>query len=211
MKFDLTPQEQSDLLWEPGDSLEVISGNLSFTSRRQFQVDERSPLVTEVQFFFESSDPSWGTREWMMCMDADIPNGPALLVLYRRASTGCAWGVVSMVNRAWSHITPLDSMSLAKGTSKAKENNKAVGMGLLASFAVLFAMFICTGGLLLFCLPVLLVIPAFREWFERVTGYSKFRHRAQTAAGTARALMFRIMQNADRFWEGSGNTLSGRL
>lgn len=214
MLVQLTAEEQRDLLWEPGDHFEVLSGNISFTSRRQFRrvASEHSPMITEVQFFFESATKKWGTQEWTMCMEADIPNGPALLVVYRRGSEACAWGVISMVNRAWSHCLPLDSLDFAKGSSKLRKLSSAQNGSLFKMVGLALAGIILTCGVGMLLVPVIMVVPATRDWLMKTSGFSKSTQSIEQLGARARGLMFRLSQNANQLWEGqSGAALSGRL
>jgi hypothetical protein len=75
-RLAITADEERVLLWEPGDFFEIISGNISFTSSRQFKMvaSEHATIHTEVSFFFQSNDPSWSTQEWFMLTPAQIPN-----------------------------------------------------------------------------------------------------------------------------------------
>jgi hypothetical protein len=213
MVIQLTPEEQQNLLWEQGDEVEVLSGTINFTSSNQYKrvQTEHALTFTQKKFFFQASDPTWGTHEWVMSMEAEIPNGPALLVVYKRGGTGEAWGIVSMVNQAWTHSLPLDSIGLSKGTTKAKHLGGAQWLGCLMTALVVVVLAVVTCGIAIPILGILMVVPGVRDAVQKITGVRKNEDELLRMGASARALMFRVSQNANYYWQGSGSTLGGRL
>lgn len=213
MIIQLTPEERQNLLWEQSDLMEVLSGTINFTSSHQYKrvQTEHALTFTQKKFFFQASDPTWGMHEWTMAMDADIPNGPALLVVYKRGGTGNAWGIVSMVNKAWTHCLPLDSVSLAKGTTKAKQLGGAQRMGCFMTALVLVVLAVVTFGIAIPIMAILMVVPAVRDAVQNITGVKKNEDELLRMAASARALMFRVSQDANHFWQETGSAVGGRL
>jgi hypothetical protein len=209
----LTSDEERVLLWEKGDFFEVLSGSISFTSSRQFKMvaAENATLHTEVSFFFQSNDPRWPTSEWFMLTPAQIPNGPALLVLYRRGNTANAWGIVSMVNRAWTHVIPLDSISLAKGSSRSKTLGKQFWLRFGIALIIILVAEMLTCGLATFVLPIIGIWPDGRRWIKKTLGLQENERTALEIGDTARAFMFRLANEADRYWQGSGGSSGSKL
>ena len=199
----LDANEQANLLFEPDDFFEVLSGTISFTSRTtwKYTASPNARIWTKVHFFFDAPNSDWGTREWTMSFDGELPNGPALLVLYCRGTKADAFGIVSMVNRAWTHLVPLDSSTLIKESSKGKRMGKdAMGM-MLKGFAGGLIAGMLTGGL------------ATRAGTKAgMTGpAANVRQEGEAIAATIRSFMYRLAQNADKYWQGGGNSTSGRL
>lgn len=202
--ISLTPEEEANLLWEQGDFFEIISGNLTGSSRRQFRqvASETATLYTEQSFFFESMDPAWGTREWIMMTEDQIQNGPALLILYRRGNEANAWGVISMVNRSWTHVLPLGSISLAKGSTKGKQINTMGTTNIIVAMAAMLVVSMFTCGLPLLVAPILMIFPGPREFIRDKLGISRIDRLAQDTASTARSFLFRLTRDADQYWQG---------
>ena len=202
--LQLNAQEQEDLIWQAGDAFELISGTISFTVKREYREHTYpgAPAYTQCGFFFQSSNSAWGSKEWFMTMDAQLPNGPALLLVYTRGSTGNAYGIVSMVNRSWVHLWPFRSSNLLASSSRMqtllagerKIAMKAVGGALLGG--------IVTGGLL------------GQKGAKMATkGAAAEQNQIfDQISGTARSLMHRIATHADDYWQGSsGNGQSQKL
>ena len=197
--IQLTPEEEAAILWEPGDVYEVLCGNLSNTGARKGRLSAHGNEHTFRVFFFESNNPDWGTREWTLCTESEISNGPALLILLRRGGTASVFGVVSMVNRAWTHVLPLGANNLIETSSRMKE----IGKQQVASIAKGAGIALVSGafpviGPLLGKKAILKQSEPLRETFENTSK-------------VCRSFMFRIAQNADTYWNGSGNSTSGKL
>jgi hypothetical protein len=112
----LTAEEDDFLLWLHGDYFEAVSGNLSFTNIDN-SPSAHGALATAGRnslFIFDAIDSNYGSREWSMRIGGDIPNGPAIVIFYRRGDEGHPWGIISLVNRAWTHVIPLDHYYLAQ-------------------------------------------------------------------------------------------------
>ena len=195
----LTPEEEENILWEPGDVYEILCGNLSNTGSRKFRMANMGPEHTMRMFYFESSNPKWKSQEWSLSTESELTNGPAMLVLLRRGDTASIFGVVSMVNRAWTHAMPLGANSLIEKSSKAKalESMHMTSLAKGVGIAIL-------GGM----------VPGVGGYFGKKAILKESRPLTQTyesIAASARTFMLRIAMNADTYWNGSGNSTSGKL
>ena len=201
--LQLTETEQEHLIWQDGDVLEILCGNISFTSKRQYREiqSSTSPILTDVGFIFETSDPTWNGNEWEITTDTQLPNGPALLILYRRGNAANAFGIVSMVNRGWLHALPLRSVRLMKDSVKFKQLDKAEWANLAKGLGGAFLGAIFTGGL---------AASAGAKAATKQSG-AKVVATVEAIHTSARLMMHRIAQTADTYWEGGGNSMSGRL
>ena len=230
MRLRLTDQEQKDLIFQQGDFFEVISGSLTFSSRRQYRETQYADPLTEMGFFFESTDQSWGTQEWRITMQADVPNGPALLVLYRRNNTAEAFGIVSMINRAWANAQPLRSIGLIDKSDKFSAHRRAQVTGILQGVVTAATpLGIVTAGpaLLAGALGTIKGVKdkglkeglsdgrkETKRLVNNVTGWGRVQRvndEVYQSDATARSLMFRLVKTADQYWEGGSGSSSGRL
>jgi lipoprotein signal peptidase len=201
----LTQEERENLVFQDGDFYEVLAGVLSISSQHEGKHPNSAATVMQITFFFESSDPNWGTQEWMTTFGGSIPEGPALLVLYRRGNHGNAFGIVSMANRAWTHIVPILGAPLIQDSHKAGELKKlevkslgGVVGGAIAAAAV---------SRLTFGIGQ----KKMTEKFAGKMGHGNYREAAEKIEATVRSFMFRIAKDAESYWEDGGNSMSGRL
>jgi hypothetical protein len=201
--IQLTSEEESQLLWETGDYFEIVPGTINFSSKRKYQMvpAQANPWYTQLGFFFDSSS-SWGSREWHISAEGEVPNGPALLILYKRGTTADAYGIVSMVNRSWIHIWPLASAPLLKSSSKFKELSRLETGTLVKGFLGALGGGMLTGGLL-----------AGAGAKAAMKGSAtKQKEGFETITGTLRAFMHRIASNPDQYWNGGdSSSTSGKL
>lgn len=201
----LTPEEQDALVFQDGDYFEVIGGILSISSQRTGSHQNTRLEVTQVKFFFESSNPEWGTQEWTATFAGSVPEGPALLVLYKRGNIANVFGVVSMVNRAWTHIVPILGASLIASSTKAAELKQLAMKSMAAAFggaAAAAAVSKLTLGL---------GQKKMTEKFAGKIGVGSYKEVGQQIEATTRSFMFRIAQNANQYWNDGGNSTSGKL
>ncbi|RYG99675.1 MAG: hypothetical protein EON58_03115 [Alphaproteobacteria bacterium] len=210
MKIQLTPQEQKELIWQEGDYFEVIRGTATFTQvdRYEPQPNQAGAIArTTATFFFDSADGSWGDQEWEMNIGSDIPNGPALLILLRRDEIANAFGIVSMVNRAWTHQTFFGALPLYANSTAGKALKKRNWLFFLA---VVIGLPLLVSGCWLVCvliplLPILLAIPAARDWVKK----TMHGRNPDDITAAARGLMYRVAKKADQYWP--EDDVSGKL
>lgn len=174
------------------------------SGQRQIKHAKTSANVTEINFFFESTDPSWGTKEWNSCFLGPIPEGPALLVLYRRGGNGGVFGIVSMTNRAWTHIVPILDNALIADSTRAKELHalqmKSLGgaaIGAIAGAAIAHFT-LGLGGM------------KTAKKVSDASGGGGYKEVTEKIEAAVRSFMFRISRDADQYWAG-GRPGDGRL
>lgn len=210
MKIQLTPQEQKELIWQEGDYFEIIRGTATFIEIDRQDITPHQPGANTrntATFFFDSADGSWGDQEWQLDIGSEIPNGPALLILLRRDSIANAFGIVSMVNRAWTYQMRFAALPLYSNSTAGKAIKRR---NWLFFFVVLLGIPLTLGGCwFIFCfvpfLPVIVAIPAIREWLTK----RMFGRRPDDVSAAARAFMYRISKNADQYWP--PEDISGKL
>lgn len=206
MNLPLTPQEQKDLIFQEGDYFEIISGSISTTTKKVGPTKYSSHEVTHHSFFFETSDVSWTGIEWKMSSAGDIPDGPALLVLYRRERSACAFGLISMINRAWIHAVPLMSIDFIRESPKAKELQRLMVKSVMATSGAAVAAHALSKFTLGFGKNKL------AENIAKHTNKHSYRDESEQIEATARHFMYRLSKSADEYWEGDGeNSMSGKL
>lgn len=217
MLLTLTSQEQNDLIWQPGDFFEIVPGTVNFTSRQQQPGTRFHPqnTTTVARFFFDSADNTWGEREWTMYIGSEVPNGPALLVLYRRGNDANAFGLVSMTNGAWTHSQPIGEMSLVQDSKRYKDLvGGAVGAqwkAIALAVAATVVLSLCTFGCAAVIVPVVVyTVPSYRERFREIVGVKGSESNDRRITAAARGLMHRLAKNAGQFWPDQGGA-SGKL
>jgi len=211
--IDLTPEEKSMLLWKKSDCFELACGNLSFTKSESvyysskfrstmIQFDERTQC-TQRHFIFEAAG-RWGTREWSMCTDAQqFPNGPAILILYGRNGKYSPWGLISMINGAWIHCVPIDSVGYAKGSDKLRRSKIYNLFGSLFVILIIVVVGLVTCGV-----GATIVVnltrghPPFRDRFRRLTGLGQIDDMVERMEAQARMFMHRLANMRQVLWEG---------
>ena len=141
-----------------------------------------------------------------MCSAGEVPDGPTLLVLYRRGDNACAFGLISMVNRAWLHAVPMMSVPLIRDSTKAVELKRlmiksmsgAAGVAIVASALTKFTLGFGKNKVV--------------EKIEKFSNMNNYQDEVQRIEAAARAFVFRLSKSADQFWEGGGiGSNSGKL
>lgn len=189
--LSLTSQEQEDLIFQEGDFFEILSGNLSITLKQTGKTAYTSEEVGRVTFLFKSTDPDWQTKEWQIMVNGQVPEGEALLILYRRGDTAETFGVVGMVNGAWVHVTPLLAVGLIADSTKARELKKLEAKSLGSSM-------------------VKAMLPRFLGGGVDKAGQSSYKATAQEIEATVRSFMYRIAQDRRQYWTDQSNS-TGKL
>lgn len=195
--IELTPEEEACLLWEPSDWYEVVPGQISFVASDRGSVTYGGQAFIHQTFIFDALE-KWGSNEWQICSEAQLPNGPALLILLCREGRGTTFGIVSMTNRAWTHVLPFGANAFIKNSSRFKEIEKLQLKGI--------------GSTLVKTLPFLLVPVVGTHLAGKAASEhpTTFREVEQELIKVSRRFMHRIAQNADQYWPSSGPT-GGRL
>lgn len=195
--IELTELEEEHLLWNPGDWYEVVPGQISFVASDQGSITYGGQVYTHQTFIFDSQS-AWGNNEWEICSEAQLPNGPALLVLLCREGRGTVFGIVSMTNRAWTHVLPFGANSFIKNSRRFKELEQLQLKGI--------------GSTLVKSLPYLLVPGVGTHLAGKAASKhpTTFKEVEQELIKVTRRFMHRIAQEADQYWPNSGPT-GGRL
>jgi hypothetical protein len=179
----LTDQERQALIWQDGDYLEVRSGGFCIT-RSEPKVQNQGWKF--VHFLFDES----GTGSQFngdMTISGDFPNGPTLLMLYRRGEQMSPYALVSMVNRAWVHQVPLLELSLYKDTARYKRLAEPPLVSALGTFAQI-------------------------AWVIGKGLFTNQEQEAQNMIDVLHRLMHRIAANhLHYYWEGGGGSQTGKL
>ena len=203
MRLELTTEEQNDLIWEPGDFFEVIPGILNMTQvdREQVGGEISDEVLTTIRFFFDSMGSSWGEKEWTSHLSSEVPNGPSLLVVLRRGTLANVFGVVSMVNGAWSQAETLLLPLYRSSTGGRQFVYNQTGRIIVAVIAAIVSLFLMVGFVLI---PLMFLLPTLRKKLYAFLQPPDHKHPGQ-AANTGRALMYRIAKNAQAYWPVDAN------
>ncbi len=199
----MTEQEKQALLWDEGDWLEVVSGTITFTSKRVYKgldmshPTEKNRDITIQSFFFEADSASWkGSREWTMHMMDPVPNGPALLIIYRRGEYGWAYGAVSLLSKGWVQVAPMNTCGAFTETPDGRFATR-FGLGdIPRQTMTLFALgaFLC-----LMIVGIVVVLYAVVKMQIDVKRFLRLCGRQINAEPVARAMMFRIAKNCGQY------------
>lgn len=175
-------QERQALILQDGDYLEVRSGIFCIT-RSEPKVQNQAWKY--IHFLFDES-ATGNQFSGDMSISGEFPNGPSLLMLYRRAEQMCPYALVSMVNRAWVHQVPLLELSLYKYTACHKrlaEPPLVSALGPLAQMA----------------------------WMVGKGLFTNQEQEARNMIDVLHRLMHRIAANHLHYWEGGGGSTTGKL
>ena len=195
MRAELTASEQSQLVANEGDAFEVVPGVVSFAS-----IETSPPQgLWQVQktfgkFLFDSADATWGNQMWTMQLGRTMPNGPALLLLYRRGDTASAFGLISLDDRSWTHVTPLDDLPLYRRSTRGVQRQILVA----ARFLLWFVGSILLMSIVVGCVvvPAIMFIPVLRVKLQSfILGSADAEKRQEAAA----KFMHRIAKDAERY------------